>query len=132
MADIQSMREALKNKPKDEIDEIREVLPDEIIVGVEGDPEEYVEKQGLCLSATLNRLAADETLTVAEYNDELAHHLSEMSDEDADQFREIISDEKGHALWFQEMALKYDEINPSQDTKQAVRSLEQSVEGTRR
>lgn len=108
MGKIEDMREALKpNKEHDEKD--YDVMPDDIIVGIEGNPDDYVEMQAHSLAAMFSDIGAKgENETISDYNELIRTMIGQADDEDIAKVKSIISDERAHAAIFMDLAAKYD------------------------
>lgn len=124
MPKIEDMKKALKETPpKGEIELVQEVLPDAMVVGIEGSPEEYVEKEALRLSSELSSMAKDEAETIEEYTRRLSWILSQIAEEDAEKIKGVIADEREHQIIFTALSEKYDEAGVGKDAIKALEKL---------
>ena len=115
-------RELMK-EPISEFDKINAVLPSEIVVGVETDPESIVESQGMTVAHSLLRESAELTQDAASLDTLIGVNADLLADEDIKALKGVVSELKAAALTVQSLASTYDEAEMSDSARKAIKKL---------
>lgn len=115
-------KELLREQPN-EYDDIRAVMPEEIVVGVESSPEEFVEKEGLNVARSLLSYSADLTHGASHLDSIISENVELLGDDDIKALKEIVGELKAQSIKVQQIATTYDEAEVSSSARKALKKL---------
>ena len=116
-------KELLKNPPKSEFDLVRDVMPDEIVVGIEGSPEDMIEREGMEVSKHILHASANLTHDAAEINNLIEENVELLGEEDIKTLKEVSGELKALSIKVQALATTYDEAEISNSARKALKKL---------